>query len=195
MARPRTGDKPSIIRQATVAEVAAVGAASASVNAIAKRAGLAVGTLYRYHPSKSALLQSIYMAIKADIHHALMDAAGRGQDASSQIRGMWFALLDYSHEHPGDFLYAEVILNAAILSAQDRARVQQMADDMTVIIRAGITDGTLAPNDPEAVRALLVAPALHLGRQSAVSGKPPDRAHAQNVFNLCWRGICNSPNK
>ncbi|MEM1206906.1 MAG: TetR/AcrR family transcriptional regulator, partial [Acidobacteriota bacterium] len=104
MARPKTGDKPRDIRDATVGEVAAIGSTSVSVNKIAKRAGLSVGTLYRYHKSKHALLSWVFLEVKRDIHNAMMGAASTLEGSAARLHAMWFALVDYGLRAPEDFL-------------------------------------------------------------------------------------------
>ncbi len=59
MARPVSGNKQQDIRNATIAEVAAVGSTGVSVNKIAKRAGVSVGTIYRFYETKDDLLFAV----------------------------------------------------------------------------------------------------------------------------------------
>ena len=189
MARQKTGDKLTDIRQATVAEVVEVGSSAASVNSIAKRAGLAVGTLYRYHANKDAVLRSVYLAIKSDIHRALMSAAEHKQTSEQKIRAMWFALLDYACQHPQDFLFTEVVVNAPLLSPQDVEQVNAMSEDLLMIMRAATADNTLRPGTVDAINTLLVAPAMQLARQTAVSESSLDMERAEEIFALCWRAV------
>jgi len=189
MARQKTGDKLTDIRHATVAEVVEVGSAAASVNSIAKRAGLAVGTLYRYHENKDAVLRSVYLSIKHDIHSTLMNAAKHTDTSEQKIRAMWFALLDYAYDHPQDFLFAEVVLNASLLSGAEMAQVRTMAQDISQILEAAIADKTLRPATTSAINMLLVAPAMQLARQSAACGHPVDADRAEEIFAMCWRAV------
>jgi len=189
MARQKAGDKLTDIRLATVAEVVEVGSSAASINAIAKRAGLAVGTLYRYHANKDALLRSVYLAIKSDIHRALMTSTEDELTSGRKIRAMWFALLDYACQRPQDFLFTEVMMNAALLSSHEVDQVNAMSEDLLVIIRTAIADNTLRPGTVGAINTLLVAPAMQLARQSAVSGNALDKERAEEIFALCWRAV------
>ncbi|QDG79075.1 TetR/AcrR family transcriptional regulator [Labrenzia sp. PHM005] len=189
MARLKTGDKPADIRRAAVDVVVEVGSSAASINTIAKRAGLSVGTVYRYHDSKDAVLRSVFLEIKRDVHHLLMSAAEAQSTSQDKLRAMWFALLDFAHNHPQDFAFAEVILNTSVLLPEEDAIIQEMAQDIGQIIEAAITDGTLRPANVRAINAVLSAPALRLGRQTAMSGVAPDPDFAEEIFDLCWRGV------
>lgn len=189
MVKRRTGDKLGDIRRATVAEVVESGSSAASVNAIAKRAGLAVGTVYRYYDNKDQMLRAVYLAIKADLHAVMMDAVENADTTEAKIKAMWFAVLDFSYLRPDDFLYVEVILNDTMLSVEDKQLISEMSAKSRTIIVDAVTQGIVREVDINAIVTLLTAPALQLGRTAAFSGDKPDPANAENVFNLCWRAI------
>ncbi|MEP1425948.1 MAG: TetR/AcrR family transcriptional regulator [Yoonia sp.] len=189
MARQKSGDKLGDIRVATVAEVVEVGSSAASVNVIAKRAGLSIGTLYRYHANKNALLRSVYLGVKTDIHNNIMDAATRETESYDKIRAMWFAILTYARTKPKDFIFAEVILNAAILSEKETAEVVAMATDISRVIEVAIANRVLRDSPTKVINTLLAAPALQLGRQAAMHEMPLDMDLAEEIFALCWRAV------
>ncbi len=189
MARRKTGDKSTKIRQATVDEVVEKGSSAASINAIAKRAGLAVGTLYRYHDDKEALLGSVYLTIKAEIHDAMMSSAAEPGTSRDKIKAMWFAILDHASAHPRDFLFVEVIMNGLLLTKAERTRVNEMAAAAGAVIDDAIAEGVLRPCSTDAIRTLLIAPAMHIGRRSALDDKEPDMVGAEEIFDLCWQAI------
>lgn len=189
MARVKTGNKEADIRKAAVAVVVEVGSSAASINTIAKRAGLAVGTVYRYHASKEAVLRSVFLEIKRDIHQLLMSSVREQAASEDKLRAMWFALLEYSQSHPEDFMFAEVILNTSILLPEEEDMIGDMAADIRAVIETAIADGTLRPASVSAINTVLSAPALRLGRQAAVSGRQPDPSYVKEIFDLCWRGV------
>ncbi|WP_300069451.1 TetR family transcriptional regulator [uncultured Ruegeria sp.] len=93
MVERKTGDKLGDTRCATIAEVVECGSSAASVIAIAKRAGLAVGTVCRYYENKEQLLRAVYLAVKTQLHNAMMTAAAEASGSKAKIRSMWFAVL------------------------------------------------------------------------------------------------------
>ncbi|WP_179380332.1 TetR/AcrR family transcriptional regulator [Jannaschia marina] len=189
MARRRSGDKPGAIRRATVAEVVARGSAAASVNAIATRAGLAVGTLYRYHATKADLLRAVHLEIKTELHDRVMAAAQEATDSPARIRAMWFTLMAFARDEPEAFLYTETIMGAALLTPSELARLDGMRREGTALIEAAVADGTLRPTDPRAIVTVLSAPALQLGRSLARGGTALDPARVDATFELCWRAV------
>lgn len=189
MVKRKTGDKLGDIRLATIAEVVERGSSAASVNAIAKRAGLAVGTLYRYYENKEHLLRAVYLAVKTDLHTAMMSAVANAPDSKSRIRAMWFSLLSFSHARPQDFLFAEVIINDTFLTAEDLKQIEAMSAESRGFITAAIEDGSVRDLDTRAIVTVLAAPAMQLGRSAALSGEMPDPDRAEEIFGLCWHAI------
>ena len=191
MAKRKTGDKLGDIRRATIAEVVERGSSAASVNAIAARAGLAVGTVYRYFENKDQLLRAVYLASKTELHTAMMQAAAPCSSHKDKIRAMWLAVLDYAQEAPQAFLFSEAVINDMILTDADRAEIAAMAAESRALIGAAVSEGVLRQGNTQAIVTVLAAPALQLAKAGALSGVPPDPSHAEEIFDLCWRGVAS----
>ncbi|MDI9681873.1 TetR/AcrR family transcriptional regulator, partial [Burkholderia cenocepacia] len=71
MARPRSPDKHEAILAAAARALAEDGA-SATTARIAKLAGVAEGTVFTYFETKDALLNALYLSLKADLRDAMM---------------------------------------------------------------------------------------------------------------------------
>ncbi|MDB4992660.1 MAG: Transcriptional regulator, TetR family protein [Myxococcaceae bacterium] len=93
----------------------------ASVPAIAERAGIAAGTMYRYFPSKEALVNELYRALKQSLLAALLadfpfDAPPRGQ-----FRSFFFRLWGFARNAPDAFTFLEHHHHADYLDAESQA--------------------------------------------------------------------------
>ena len=71
MARPRSPDKQEAILAAAARALAEDGA-SATTARIARLAGVAEGTVFTYFDSKDALLNALYLDLKAGMRDAMM---------------------------------------------------------------------------------------------------------------------------
>jgi len=189
LARKPKGDKPRDIRKATVEEVAHVGSTAVSVNKIAKRAGVSVGTLYRFHRSKDDLLFSVFLDIKNDIHNAMMSAAAEKEGAAERLKAMWFALVDYGFRAPGDFQIVEIMSSETRLQISQNMQLKAIQADVQREIQQGIDDGTLVNADARTIETVLASPAITLARRAVLSKKPADRDEVERIFSLVWRGI------
>ncbi len=189
MARTKSGDKPNALRAATIGEVAKVGSTAVSVNKIAKRANLSVGTLYRYHEAKDDLLFWVFKQVKSDVHDAMMTAAHEKDGAAERLRAMWFALVEYGFAAPHDFLFAEM-MSAELRGAFQRDLVlEKIEHEVLAEIQAGIDSQVLVHAPVKTLETILASPAITLARRASISGVQMEKHELDRVFDLVWRGI------
>ena len=191
MARPASGNKELDIRNATVAEVAAVGSTAVSVNKIAKRAGISVGTIYRFYETKDDLLFAVYLAVKTDIHNAIMGATNAQQKTEDKIRAMWFGLVEYAIKAPQDFLFVEMLAPEARVNSRNTSALDEMRNEILQQIQDGIANGTLVRADTRSIELMLAAPAISLAKRASLMGTVPDQEQLNEVFSLVWASISN----
>jgi TetR/AcrR family fatty acid metabolism transcriptional regulator len=86
MARPRTADKRKRILQAAVGVFARKGYFGARVSEIAKKAGVADGTIYLYFRNKEDILVSLFDDLMSEHVQQVKDALPRVPDAESRLR-------------------------------------------------------------------------------------------------------------
>jgi AcrR family transcriptional regulator len=99
MARPLSDDKKEAILAAAAELVAALGT-SAPTAKIARKAGVAEGTLFTYFPDKDALLAALFLDIEGDLAKALLADVPTGLPPRERIRHMWDRLIDWSAANP-----------------------------------------------------------------------------------------------
>lgn len=156
-----------------------------SVNKIAQRAGLAVGTLHRYHKTKDDLLFAVFLEVKRDIHRAMMAAAGDLAGPAERLRAMWFALVNYGFDAPHDFLFVKMMsaeIREPFLSDPDLQKMQTE-------VLAEIDQKILVDTPATLIETVLASPAITLARRASLSGRRSDKSELESLFALIWRGI------
>ncbi len=191
VAQRKDENKRLAIRNAVVSDVIEVGLSGTSMTRIAAAANLSPGTIYLYYPNKDALLQQVFIEIKSAMHEKLMQAFEPGDSSAEKIRNLWFAMFAYLVEKPRDFAFHETINAAQILTPQQQSKMAGMAQDIRTILNDAVDDGTLKPAPVESILAVLMAPALHLARRSALADQPVRQEVAEHCFDMIWSGISN----
>jgi AcrR family transcriptional regulator len=94
MPRPKVGDKRADIPSAAIQKIAEDGV-SASTASIAKSAGVAEGSLFRYFEDKDRLLNEVYSEIKDEMRRAM--ASGFPAEGSLKARAeyLWNAYVNW----------------------------------------------------------------------------------------------------
>ncbi|WP_051183477.1 TetR/AcrR family transcriptional regulator [Streptomyces sp. HGB0020] len=131
----------------TVARTALAESSSASLTAIAKQAGVGIGTLYRHFPTREALVMELY---RHDIQRLIdhVPELLREHPPLEALR-LWFEEI----AHYGRLKYgvAEVI-HAATNGGRDDENYAPFVRAIALLLDAGAADGTLKPGlDPEDV--------------------------------------------
>ncbi len=188
MPRPTPDQILQKIRAALVAEVAEKGIGATSVAAVAKRAGVATGTIYLQFDSKEDMLQKIYLQIKTEFH-GLIVAAVDEPSSKEMIRKMWFEMFAFVDAHPLDFMFIEYAGAAQVLTAQQAKDIAYTQAEITAMIQRAIDDDTVADLPVSVVTTLLVAPAMHLARTKALRLEKLSKAQVDLTFERVWLSI------
>lgn len=101
MLKKLSTEKLEELLEAAVEEFARHGPGGASMRAIADRAGISVGVLYKYYENKEALLRACLDRSVEALNRALEEAAGESDRLLDGARRIVARLLRFSREHPG----------------------------------------------------------------------------------------------
>lgn len=95
MARPKSEDKKQALLEAATVAFAQSGIA-ASTSLIARNAGVAEGTLFRYFPTKDDLLNALYLHLKQDLCQAMLANLDRTITLPKEhTRNIWNSYVDW----------------------------------------------------------------------------------------------------
>lgn len=113
--------KRAIILKTTLRLVAEHGLESAPMSLIAKEAGVGMGTIYHYFPSKDDLINVLYRELKQAVHENML----RNYDYNAPIRErfftIWRNLFHHYLKHPLDFLFLEQYSISPTITLESKA--------------------------------------------------------------------------
>lgn len=99
LARPRSTDKHEAILDAAARALAEHGVAATTAR-IARLAGVAEGTVFTYFDTKDALLNALYLHLKAGLRSAMMDAFPGEDTVERRARHAWDAFVAWGVTNP-----------------------------------------------------------------------------------------------
>ena len=191
MKRPSQDAIRERIRGGLVRVVAKMGIGGTSITAVAKEAGVSAGTIYLHFEDKADLLQKVYLQIKTEFH-SIMVAANQEADSKAMIHRMWRDMFQFTTAHPHDFLFIEYAGAAQVLTEEQTCHVAGFQVEIAAMLQCAIDDGTLASLPVTTVTTLLVAPAMHLARISALNNTPVDASQLELTFERVWMSIAGT---
>lgn len=99
MARPKSEDKKQALLEAATSAIAQSGIA-ASTAMIARSAGVAEGTLFRYFSTKDDLLNALYLHLKSDLCQAMLAGLVDTDSPKAFTHGIWNSYIDWGVRNP-----------------------------------------------------------------------------------------------
>ncbi|HEY2488211.1 MAG TPA: helix-turn-helix domain-containing protein [Streptosporangiaceae bacterium] len=154
--------------------------ADVTLDAIAKDAGVGIGTLYRHFPTREALIEAAYRSELARLCDAVPDLL-QEMRPDEATRAWMDRYIEYMTTKRGmaDALRA-VIASGGTPYAQSRDR---LITAITSLLQAGAASGTLrADIEPADVLASLSGISL-------AAGEPAQRAQARRLLDLLMDGL------
>ncbi|HEY5396977.1 MAG TPA: helix-turn-helix domain-containing protein [Trebonia sp.] len=152
----------------------------ASLKAIAKDAGVGIGTLYRRFPTRELLVEATYRSESAKLCSAA-PALLETMPAADATRRWMDGFLDYLAAKRG---MAGAL--HAVLTDDDDLRMKTrglLFDAMATLLSAGLAEGTIRPD----VNAKVVVMAL--GGVALIAGQPDQRDLARDLLDLLMDGL------
>jgi AcrR family transcriptional regulator len=192
----RSAERRETILRAARTLVAQVGFRDAQMVAVAARAGVALGTLYRYFPSKAELMvEVVALVAQHEMDAVAAVAAAKECSADRLLASAWtFATRAFRGQRMAHALIAE-----AVEPEVDRARLNErrnFARILETIIEQGISEREFPTQDARAAAACIVGSLFEgligpLALESpATSEERLDQARA--IVRFCMRGVSGS---
>jgi AcrR family transcriptional regulator len=155
--RARAADARDRILEAAHDQLAEGGYASAAVQVVARRAGVATGSVYRHFPSKADLLSEVFRrAAQREVDAVAGPAGDRGRPAPERIAAAVETFVRRALAAPNR---AYALLAEPVDPAVEAERLifrRAYAEQFAAALRDGVDAGELEPMDVELVAAALV---------------------------------------
>jgi AcrR family transcriptional regulator len=176
------------ILAAALHEVAEHGLAALSMEGVARRAGVATGTVYVYFRSKEALLEELYLATKRELAGAV--CREEGLPVRAAFLGMCAAYLEYLAAHRAEVVFLDQLHNAPFLSEKTRTQAQLEAKPLVDMLERGKRELLLKDLDTGLMIAFLQGALSELARLVTPGETAAARAarHAQ-IARICWDAL------
>lgn len=138
MARPKSEDKKQALLEAATAAFAQSGIA-ASTSAIARSAGVAEGTLFRYFATKDDLLNELYLTIKADLVQTMIAGLNPNETRPKEnTRNIWNSYIGWGVRNPMEHKAIRRMALSERITDETRNRVQEMFPELNELCQRSI---------------------------------------------------------
>lgn len=129
---------------------------------IAQGAGVAIGTLYHYFPSKEALANGLFQALARQLADHLWGEALPEGSLESRFWVFWRRLMGFGQAHRLAFQYLDLAYHGDYLNAESRTAIHAVRSPTREFFDEGVHAGLLKPLPPALGFSLLFGTVHHI---------------------------------
>lgn len=190
MARPKSEDKKLALLEATTQAISQFGL-GASTSLIAKNAGVAEGTLFRYFPTKDMLLNAVYLFHKKDLGTELMKNYDKTLSVKERSRNVWNNYIDWGLLNVDARKAMQQLAVSGKITQETLEEVFQTFPDLRELSRACITNEFLTCGETPFADAIFYALA-QTTMEFAAREKSRKKEYIAAGFDVMWNGMTKS---
>lgn len=172
---------------ATLKEVEAVGLAGLSIEAVARRAKVATGTVYIYFKNKEALIDALYLATKREL--AGLVFKDEGLPVRAAFQRMCVAFLDYLIERRAEMIFLAQVANSPYVTERTRAEAALGVRPLTDLLERGKRELLLKDLDTPFMIAFLQGTLRELATVVAAEPRAQRPRRFDQIATLCWDAL------
>lgn len=189
--RTKNDDKIETILKAALKIVKDKGIVGLSMSALAKKSGLATGTLYIYFKDKESLLETLYKKLKKEKTSQILLGFQENGEFKSTIKLLWLNDLKSRINFPDESNFIDQY-NTLILCGDDYEVAREFKKILFSHFDKGKKIGLIKNLENELILVLMIG-AIKSVAQYMISEKIPLQGqYVEEAFNFCWDGIKSS---
>ncbi|RAU83146.1 TetR/AcrR family transcriptional regulator [Pontibacter arcticus] len=181
-------EKKKAILESTLALVKVNGFHGTPMSMVAKKAGVAAGTIYHYFESKDSLIFELYSYLKQQAIQVVRES--QKPDATYQERffALWFAFYTYYTSNPSVLCFFEQFVNSPY--AEKAKSIPSELDELLhAFFEEGINSGQLRPVAPQILSMLAHGNAISLAKVYGIGKLNLATADLELVVQILWDGM------
>jgi AcrR family transcriptional regulator len=185
-------EKREAILAAALRLITRFGLHNTPMSAVAREAGVAVGTVYLYFPSKEAMINALYLQVLEDRNRALYQNADvvphSPADQREAFWESWHALARWHLAHEAGSNLIAQCRASGILSDETRAVEQKMDAEGLVRYEQAVAQGFLRGMSRYVIWALLAGPVYALVQMRDAG----ETEITEDLLRATFDGVCRA---
>jgi AcrR family transcriptional regulator len=187
--KAKASNKRQLILDAALALFDRRGFDGTTVPEIAREAGVATGTIYRYFKDKQALGNALYRHWRAVWGGLALSPAPASLQAEARFTRLWHRLTLFARSNPAAMRFLELHHHGGWLDAESHAADATFTERLIQFFDEARTAGAIRPMPPALAAALTLGAAAGLAKFTVQGALAGDAATAGELGDAVWRAI------
>lgn len=189
MSTRQSSDKRKAVIDAALDLFVERGFHGAPTSLIAERAGVGVGTIYRYFPSKETLIHSIFEGVHQRFHEKFSDLLKDSSPLEVRLPRFLGRLLTTFIESPRDFRYLEQYHYSPFADLKQSEFPDEEHSALRMLLKEGRDSGLFKNAPLPVLQAIAMGPVVSLVKEHIAGHLVVDDAIVELATQACWETL------
>ena len=189
MARKKDEQKRISIFDATLTLVLQTGYTGLKMADVAKKAGVATGTVYKYFPSKECLIDNLFLHQKEIKLREMTEGYQPGEPFLVSFKRMWTNYFMGCINNPERMIFIEQFYRSPYISASTREKAGIMIQPSEDLLRMAIQQQLIRNLPVSVLLSQLMGAANEIARFHIDSGQIPTHNQLDQYFEMSLNSI------
>ena len=182
-------DKRADILKATLKLISEHGFHGTPMSKIAEQAGVGAGTIYRYFENKEALINELFLEIKARISQAMLFGFSEEASTEETFRKIWRNTFDFCIQNPQEMFFLEQYHNSPFLTPETEAATMEYLSPLVGSFQAAIDAGVIKEISFEMLSIFVYDVAVAFAKRHISGAMVMDEALLEVAIQACWDAV------
>jgi AcrR family transcriptional regulator len=185
----RDENKINDIYAATLKLVKANGLAGTTMQAVAKEAGLATGTLYIYFANKEELITRLFDVCVKNTASNIFGNYNPADPFKVGFRTIWDNMLQHRVSHFGESIFIEQCFHSPFVDEDSKITLKKMFEPLLDLLERGKKEHLIKKEDNFWLMAFVGGTINEMAKRIIYFNKKQTKEVQNTIFQLCWDGI------
>jgi AcrR family transcriptional regulator len=182
-------EKKKAILESTLELVKENGFHGTPMSLVAKKAGVAAGTIYHYFEGKDELICELYSYVKRQTVEALQNGDDEALSYKERFFALWMSLYNFYIQNPNVLRFFEQFVNSPYNSKKPDDRYDELHKIIFNFFRDGIEKGHLRAANPEILGVLAHGSSITTAKVYEHGKIKLGEEELKQIVQILWDGM------
>ncbi|MBQ4821107.1 TetR/AcrR family transcriptional regulator [Aquimarina sp. MMG016] len=189
MPKLKDQNKVEAIHKATIELITKTGFSGLKMAEVAKKSGVATGTLYVYYKSKEELINDVYVNTKKEISRAIINPEYLKDTFYDTFKAMWYGYFGYCLKHPEKMMFVEQFIYSGFISEVNISVTESYFEALNQFLIDGQKQGVIKDVDMEILKAYLQGSIHEIVKMVVKGAIELQKNDMHTCFTMAWNSI------
>jgi TetR/AcrR family transcriptional regulator, multidrug resistance operon repressor len=182
-------DKKKAILESTLKLINENGFHGTPMSLVAKKAGVAAGTIYHYFDSKDTLILDLYYYTQYRVLDAVKENIQEGMDYKTMYLHRWISRVKFYIQNPDSLFFMEQFVNSPYNKKCSKEDDERFHNEVVQFIDTGIAQKLVRPMNTILLCIMIHSTSLTVAKLHLAQRVVIDETELQQLAQMSWDSI------